>query len=140
MFFIASFFGEAGSVKVNARLCLCNSESIRLVDISITVEVYQTLFAKGSWIFTMMGYLSTQLHNNFVQVVILFKMSCVTMIDAGKSLTDNFISRISYHVVGKLYRQIKSDNYICCGFHKIDISRLPLFMKFVGWSKGHFLF
>ena len=47
---------------------------------SITVDVYQTLLAKGSWIFTTMEYLSAQLHNNFGQVVVLFKMSCVTMI------------------------------------------------------------
>ena len=47
---------------------------------SITVDVYQTLFAKGSWIFTTMEYFSAHLHNNFVQVVVLFKMSCVTMI------------------------------------------------------------
>ena len=47
---------------------------------SITVDVYQILFAKGSWIFTTMEYLSAQLHSNFGQVVVLFKMSCVTMI------------------------------------------------------------
>ena len=47
---------------------------------SITVDVYQTLFAKGSWILTTMEYFSAQLHNNFVQVIVLFKMSCVTMI------------------------------------------------------------
>ena len=43
---------------------------------------------------------------------------------AGKSLTDNFISRILYRVVRKLYKQIKSDMFVVdftrfafAGFH-----------------------
>ena len=53
---------------------------------------------------------------------------------AGKSLTDNFISRILYRIMWKLYKEIKSDIFVA------DFTRLPLFMRFVGCNKGHFLF
>ena len=46
------------------------------------------------------------------------------MFDRWKSLTDNFISRILYRVVRKLYKQIKSDMFVAdftrfafAGFH-----------------------